>query len=616
MGSLRIFFIGILGVIFTINGYTQKHAPNKPVVQDTFFLAKKKGLLGKIGKSIAICTPTSDVDLNATKNRNPYAKFNGLLIDTIIIKRVKFGNSVNDTSVTWRNLLSEAANYFHTGTKPKKILDNLFFKEGDTLFANVLAENERYLRDLSFLQDARMVIVRSKKNRKKVVVTIYYKDVFSLGASGDANGKAIFADVNDDNLAGSGNRLSVQNLFDIDRSKHYGFGIDYLKRNLMGSFASLDVGFQNIANGYSDGKRDEKNLFVKVDLPLVSQYLLWTGGAEVSYHSNLNYYNTDSLFNSDLNYIYNRFDVWAGYNITGRNFKSELYHPKVKQFFASRITYNLFNQVPEKYKNVYNPQYANLTSILGAYTIFKQEYYRDNFIYGFGRSEDVPEGYNLSAIGGWTDKNGYSRPYSGIDFEYNYYSKNSTYFNYTLKAGGYIRQHQFEDATGLLNVESFTRLRRLGNSKWFSRHFLTGSITKQFNQFLNEPIRLGSDYGIPQFNNDSSTFSSDRITINCETVFYNTLKVVGFNFAPFAFTNLSFIKPYNETYGDINGYASVGGGVRTRNENLVFGTIELRMFYFPRTTGGMNNFNVAISSNLRFKYNSQYIKRPDFVTAN
>jgi hypothetical protein len=66
--------------------------------------------------------------------------------------------------------------------------------------------------------------------------------------------------------------------------------------------------------------------------------------------------------------------------------------------------------------------------------------------------------------------------------------------------------------------------------------------------------------------------------------------------------------------GDI--FSSIGGGTRIRNESLIFGTVELKGFYFPRTNLQVNPWNLAITTNLKFKYNSNLISRPDFVQVN
>ena len=69
-------------------------------------------------------------------------------------------------------------------------------------------------------------------------------------------------------------------------------------------------------------------------------------------------------------------------------------------------------------------------------------------------------------------------------------------------------------------------------------------------------------------------------------------------------------------YIEDNIYTALGGGARIRNENLIFGTIEMKCYYLPRTDQQLNRWNFSIITNLRFKYNSKIINKPDFVTIN
>ncbi|HMK03134.1 MAG TPA: hypothetical protein VK489_03045, partial [Ferruginibacter sp.] len=107
-----------------------------------------------------------------------------------------------------------------------------------------------------------------------------------------------------------------------------------------------------------------------------------------------------------------------------------------------------------------------------------------------------------------------------------------------------------------------------------------------------------------------------RATVKAESVFYNTKKILGFRFAPFVFGDMSLLKPVKMGLGQSDLYSAVGGGVRTRNENLVFGTIELRGYYFPRTNADMKEWKVEVKSSIRFRYRSSFIKRPDFIANN
>ena len=183
-----------------------------------------------------------------------------------------------------------------------------------------------------------------------------------------------------------------------------------------------------------------------------------------------------------------------------------------------------------------------------------------------------------------------------------------------LRLGGYFSQDRFEDIDFVFDINHFTRLRKL-NSNWYNRVFMGTGISAQANPVLNTPLYLNNDFGLPYFNNGS--LSSDlRATVKIESVFYNTTKILGFRFAPFVFTDAILLKPIrlNLQHSDI--FTAIGGGVRTRNENLVFGTIELKAYYFPRTNGDMKRWEVELRSNIRFKFSSSFIRRPDFIIVN
>ena len=591
--------------------------------RDTFFLAKKKGWLGKLGKSMAIYDQTpQDSLLLAIKNNAPFIMYKGSIIRKIIVSKVGFAQSVNDTSKIHRSTFTDLGEKLHASTRESTIRNNLFFKAGDSLYPNLLADNERFLRNINYLQDARIVInqvIDENFNFDSVDVVVLYKDIFPFsGAVTADNEKRYFLQVNNDNFMGTGQRVSIQTLFDLDRKPMLGLGFEYMKPNIKGSFVNFTAGYQNLNRTFNNGSKQETNLYSRIELPLVSPYYLWTGAIETSIHYTDNDYAkivSDSLYKSDYKYRYSALDAWVGYNITGKHSLHENITTKTKYFVAFRAVNTKFFDIPDKYKNKYFFTYANQTSFLGSLTVFKQEYYRNNFIYGFGRNEDVPEGLNASIITGWTNKENYSRPYAGIDLQKNYFDRSKNYFNYILRAGGYFYKQHLQDLSFLISLESFTRLRKLGNSKWLVRHFINGSLTQQNLTKLNLPLYLNSIYGLPEFSNPDTT-GATRLTLNSQTVFYNTWKFLGFNFAPFTYFSLSYLRAIGQKISDGNVYAGIGGGVRTRNENLVFGTIELKVVYIPHLVAQMSPWNITVSSDLRFKYNSQYIKRPDFVPVN
>lgn len=616
--SFRNTIYSILIISFTLSLDPSWVYGQEKTVSDTFFLAKKKGILGKIGKSISVSGEIPiTADSGVLKNEESFAIYKGKTIKHIFIQKPGFNGTVNDTSKLIKNFFNDLGNRLHPNTSDKIIKKNLFFKEKDTLYPALVADNERFLRDISYLQDAKILVRQNDEYPDQVDVIVVCKDVFPVGGSADlGSAKTLNFEINDDNLVGTGDRIALANLIDLDRNPKYGLSAQYLKRNIKGSFIDLSAVYSNINPAFNSGRRDETVIYIRADLPLVSPYRKWTGSYETALRFTNNRYLNDSVFESDFKYRYRVLDAWLGYNIGAKKQLSNVeINKRLKHLLSIRGIYRRYETIPKYYQTNYSSDYSDLATVLGSLTVFEQNYYHTNYIYGFGRNEDVPEGFSMSLIGGWTNRNDISRPYIGFDYQRNYFTRKKNYLNYVLRFGGYYGDQRLEDLSLLTAIETFTRLRKIGNSKWLVRHFLSGSLTEQLNTRLNDPLRLSSIYGIPDFNNLNSKISF-RATANCESVFYNTWKFVGFNFAPFGFTNLSYLKESGQALikGDL--YSALGIGVRTRNENLVFGTMELRASYYPRTINNMPVWNIVFNTALQYKYNSSLVKRPDFVTVN
>ncbi len=599
-----LFFLLLLFAFIT-PGYAQQ-----PKDTSVFFLARKKGLLGKLGKSIS-----HENDVEPIKIVNKFKEFKGKIIRKITIAPVGFNHNMNDTAEIRNSFTVKVAKAFHRNSTNNLINKNLFFKEGDKLLPLLFSDNERFLRDQPFLQDALIVVFNSVGSADSVDVVVLTRDVFSIGGSVNINSASrgsILA--KEENLHGSGNKLSASMLYDRHRSPGFGWGGEFIKRNLKGSFFNWTTGFSTFNNEIFTGRNEENQIYTTFEKPLVSRYTQWVAALTLSYHNTSNAYFDTSYF-SKYRYRFFSSDIWAGYNIGALNKKEKDDGNRLRHFVSFRSFYNNFYKIPSLYINNYNYNYANLNGLLLSYSLYRQNFYQTNFIYGFGRNEDVPQGLNASITGGYTNKQGKRRAYYGVDFDATRYSKKGIFTSYTLRSGGYVNSKKLEDVDVLVNIDHFTGLRKMG-SYWRNRNFLSASFTRQFNPILNEPLFLESDFGLPYFNN--GTIHADfRGTFKFESVFYNLQKIAGFRLAPFVFSDVSFLKPIGESFDKTNGYTAIGGGIRTRNENLIFGTVELRGFYFPRTSyNGMKNWKVEISTNLRFKYNSTFIRKPDFVLAN
>ncbi len=594
-------------------------AAQDPRGQDTFFLAKKKGLLGRLGKSISTYAP----DEAPQKIENQFLQFKGKIIRSVQLIRIGFECTIYDTCDIKNNFGIRMANAFHKNSREKVIRHNLFFREGERLYPYLVADNERYLRDLSYIQDARIVVGFAENSKDSVDVVVLTKDIFSLGGKAKIDTKTKGRiELQDENTGGSATRIFLSGLYDEARHPNKGFNAEITRRNIGGSFIDWTTGFNTFAPSFSSGKREETNFFTRLDKPLVTPYIPSTGSLEGGYYGTRNAFVSDSLYKSDYRYSYSKIDGWFGYSLDS---KRKLYANKeirVHKFIALRGFDQHFYEMPGKFKDSFDYRFTNTTGVLASINVFKQSFYKTNFIYGFGRNEDVPEGFSASLItgfavkknSGYFIKNNIKRPYTGVDFNLTNFKHQGFYSNFTFRAGTFFNKHRFEDMDLLFNIDHFTRLKKL-NSKWYQRTFISTGIAAQVNPVFNTPLLINNNYGLPYFNPDG--INSDlRATMRLESVYYNTAKILGFKLAPFVFTDFSVLKPTKANLNKSELFSAFGGGIRTRNENLVFGTIELKGYYFPRTNGDMKGWKIEVSSNLRFKYISTFIRRPDFVNGN
>ena len=589
-----------------------KHASGQvKEVNDTFFLLRKKGLLKKLGKSIYRETEPNE----PVKALNLFLPFKGKTIRSVTIAPTGFNRIINDTLGVKKSFTAGLADYFHKNTLPQVIRKNLFFKEGDKILPLLFADNEYFLRELPFIQDAVIVVQIDSLSPDAADVIIVTRDVFSIGGSVKVNNKErAGVSLREENLLGTGNGIGFSALMDRKRTPFLGAGASFTLRNAGRSFINLSGGVKTFDPAFNSGRPEETNFFFAVDKPLFSRYSFWTGAAAFSYNVTENAYSPDSVYSMDFKYRTLRTDIWGGINIGYKNRKERDSEKRLRHFVAARSFYNVFYTVPDRYKSVYNFSYADINGLLASYSLYKQNFYRTNFIYGFGRNEDVPEGINATVITGYTNKQGVRRPYYGLEFDATHYSKKGFYTSYTLRSGSFVNKKYLQDGDILVGISHFTKLHKL-SSNWRTRNFFSANFSRQFNTVLNPPLYLQSIYGLPYFRNNIDA-ADTRTTVKFESVYYNLKKFLGFRFAPFVFSDVSFLQPVHQPANQTRGYTAIGGGLRTRNENFVFGTIEVKGYLFPRVYPGMPSRRIEFSTNIRFKYNSSFIRRPDFISSN
>ena len=595
------------------SSFAQKETNNKTQLPDT---SNRKSFINKMVNNFKKDSTEIDRAYQLKRNEEVFKPYEGFIIRNVIIDRLPFGISIGDTSRRFMNALTSLANDLHHLTKVRVIKKNLFFKKGEPLKPYLMADNERYLRQLLYLQDADFFVNRTAPGSDSVDIIVEVKDVFSLGGAINSLGlKQSNIEFREDNFAGTGNAGVVYALYDDARKNNFALGGEYNSRNIGGSFIDGKIGYQSFYPAIF-GPKEDNNYYVNLMKPLVNRYMQWTYELDASYHSTTNLYSSDSIYFSNTHYRYYNVEAWAGYNINAKDFTTQEESQKLRKLVGLRIIDKKFLSLPEKYESKYNWQYSDLRGTLATLTFYRQNFYKTQYIYGFGRNEDIPEGLLLNLTAGYTVKQNQSRSFIGFNFQQYQFNKRKNYLSYSVRAEGFLNHKTIEDINLLGSLFYFDHLKKIGTS-WKQRFFLNFDLAQQVNTVLNEPLFANSQFGMPEYGNEfvgiDRVGGTLRATAKAESEFFSPWSLVSFRVAPFVFSNVSVFSPYLSTTKVLT---SAGGGIRTRNESFVFGTIELKGYYFPQKNFYNESFRFSLSTNLIFKYNTQFVKKPDFIQVN
>lgn len=554
--------------------------------------------------------------ITINKSIKSIASQEGKRINEIHIEHRHFGNYGFNDTLFKTNLLSKAATKLHGYTQDATIRKNLFFHVDEYMNPLIIAYNEKWLRDLPFIQDARIVAFPLLHDSNSVDLYVVTKDVFPFGASLQLkSSNAYDASATLENIKDQGNAFTLNHNFDIDRKQKTGWGVNYIARNIMGSFLDVNIGANSLENNYANNMSSATSVYIKGVRPLLNPLTKWTGGFEWSISKNNNQFPktwSDSLYDASLKYNLNHFDGWIGYQLFNKSWQFKNDH--FRHFIQIRYLNNKFGERPDNYLAQIDKNYQNIEARLASYTIFKQKIIRTQYLYGFGRNEDLPTGKSLTITSGQFYRENSSLPYLGAQLESYTMQANENFRHLLLSAGTSYAEKQITDFKILATWEQISRLHYL-ESGYKYRSILNVSVAETLKNKFNEALLINSIYGIPQLTKERIK-GGTRISANWESIWYNSRSFYGFRQSPFAFANITYIRTVGDPVGSGDIYSSIGGGTRIRNENLIFGTVEIKGFYFPRTNLQLSPWNVSVTTNLKFKYNSNLISKPDFVQVN
>ncbi|MEJ1237955.1 hypothetical protein WBG78_07500 [Chryseolinea sp. T2] len=551
-----------------------------------------------------VSTNPTDTIVNV-KSTDNFAQYTGKIIRKIFIERFGFEKSIYDTTKKVTTTITKLANALHSDTRERTIRQHILFEKYQRLNPYELADNERFIRDKDFILDCRIVVI-PVEGTDSVDISVITRDVFSLGATiGGSFPTAPKIGLYDANIFGKGQRLEFTALLDQDRSPKFGYAVSYKKSSLLGTLTNIELQYTQINTGISVGDESEFAFLGRLNRPLVSPYLRLAGGLEVSRNWSSNVYNEpDSTF---LDYEYKIFNSWIGYNIGIKKASAS----RGRQFLAVRYFDGYYLDAPDLSEDQREPRYSSGYGYLAEFSFYKQNYYKTRYVFGFGRTEDIPYGISIGITGGYVREVEVERPYGAFKIRFADASKKGNFYRLSFQSGGYFRDGGLEDFIIQGTSSYFTRALNVSRSKF--RAVLGADYTQLLNRNVSDWLKMSNNY-IPGFSADS-VIADKRLTLNFQSVLYTPLAILGFRMAPFTEIDMVMVNCKECRY-QRNSYWGLSAGLRTRNENLIFGTIEVKATYIPQDEYGKSKFVFGFRQNLRVKNTGTFASEPTLIRYN
>jgi hypothetical protein len=489
-----------------------------------------------------------------------FVGYSGMRIRKIEIKRLNvFGSNINSPDFYDPNKIEKLLNKTHLNTNENIIRKNLLFNEGDTISPLTLSDNERLIRQLPYINDARILIVPVSDTEADVIVVT--KDIYSLGGKVSFSGldKGSFS-VFEKNIFGMGHEFGIEIPYDSEFIDSPGFGANYRINNIIKTFSNLNIYFYDGLGKKTYGFDLSRNL--------ISAATKYAGGISIR----------EMFTSDDLDSLvvpapvkYNLQDYWL--------LRSFLLNKESvsRLILGARYTNNnVFSHpfiLPESYH--YLQRYK---MFLGSVSFSVQKYYKANLIYGYGRTEDIPYGGLLNITLGKEINEFKKRTYLGSFLSVGESVSSLGYFYGSAGFGTFINDGQTEQGILSLRASFITNLSYLGRSR--IRNFVNFDYTRGFDRYSDEYLDFISENGFSGFRNDS-TGNAQRLSLSIESVIFSPVNIYGFRFAAFGYADFGFLFGTNDFVGSGDMLSSIGFGVRIRNDNLVLNTLQIRFGFFP-----------------------------------
>ncbi|MEO5978490.1 MAG: hypothetical protein ABIS36_02725 [Chryseolinea sp.] len=528
----------------------EQRAASRRVSQDIFkAVIKKKGKRERLVNAIIV-------------SESVFTQYEGLKIESISVKVVDIlEGSVIDTLQKATTKVGIFLNKVHKDTRINIIRQNLLFRVGEKLDAYRMADNERVLRGFKPLRDARLYVVRDKKKKDAVHVTVVVQDVSAIGVAGTRNSWEDFRlDVFHVNLGGNANQLQVSYFRNTSYSPNNGYEILLRNPNLGGTFLQGQI-------QYADNFI-HKDIAVSVGRDFFTPEIKYAGGA--TFYNTHEHIYIDQYDTMKLPYIENYYEIWGG-----RSFEIK---KRTNLIVSALVNPRKFSNTPYNSADS-NTFFHDRTLVLGNITLAKRNYMKSLRIRGFGRTEDIPIGAAAGVIFGREFNNFSDRYYSEINGSIARYFPKIGYLNVGFSTGAFINKGTFQDGQLSVSATAFSDLIRLRNTQM--RQFVFFGLTKGISRVFDRSLLI--EGGRWRDNVGHIPVGDQRLAVGLETDYFMPWYFYGFQFTLYYRGDIYLLANSSSLVDYQSIFYTVKAGVRTLNENLVLPSLSIELGYYGKS---------------------------------
>jgi hypothetical protein len=522
--------------------------------------AEKRKITGLIYDMIFVNPPSAGSAREKMSSTAPFEEYSGRVIrKREIIRLNAFGTDIDDPLANSPTKAGKFLNSTYAKTRKFVLYQYLLFRQGDTISPLKMADNERLLRGLSFIDDARIIIVPVDGNMADVAVIV--RETYPVGFDLKINGiKEGSVGIFDRNFAGLGHELEISMPYRFDEYRYPGIGARYSVKNIMRSLSDLEI---DLSDGL--GSTTFGGLYKRDFVTSETRYA-WYASVRMTYTSE----DLDTMpAPVPLRYTYQDYQAARSFMIDPTS---------VTRLIVSGryVNNNVFKKPVIDENSYYRLQKYHI--ITGSLALSSQRFINTSLIYSYGRTEDIPYGYMLEAIGGREINEFKSRNYAGVIASYGNIFKSFGYIYGGISLSSFINHYHTEQGTLEMKIRYFTPLMQAGRSR--IRTFVNFYYMRGFDRYTDEFLYLRNNDLIRGFRNDS-VCGSNRIVVTFEPVLFTYKPLIGFRFAFFTFADAGWLVKGSFDAGEYFSVLGLGAGVRIRNDQLVFNTIQIRFAYYP-----------------------------------